>query len=101
MWLPTPIYERIPQFWLLLGLLFMSSGTYLGFDYSLSFLYFGVGFACSIWSLWIFFVRAHARRALKRQQKKERLQQYEAAQAEKAKQESSNDMAQGASIPAA
>ena len=46
MWLPTPIYERIPQFWLLLGLLFMSSGTYLGFDYSLSFVYFGVGFAC-------------------------------------------------------
>jgi len=101
MWLPTPIYERIPQFWLLLGLLFMSSGTYLGFDYSLSFLYFGVGFACSIWSLWIFSVRAHARRTLKQQQKKERLQQYEAAQAEKAKQESSNDMAQGASIPAA
>lgn len=57
MWLPTPIYERIPQFWLLLGLLFMSSGTYLGFEYELSFLYFGVGFVCCAWSLWIFTMR--------------------------------------------
>ena len=57
MWLPTPIYERIPQFWLLLGLLFMSSGTYLGFEYKLSFLYFGVGFACCAWSLSIFTMR--------------------------------------------
>jgi hypothetical protein len=62
MWLPTPLYERIPQFWLLLGLLFMSSGTYLGFDYSLSFVYFGVGFACCIWSLWIFSMRLNSRK---------------------------------------
>jgi len=54
MHLPTSIYERLPQFWILIGLLFMSSGTYLGFDYSLSFLYFGVGFACALWSMWIF-----------------------------------------------
>jgi hypothetical protein len=54
MFLPTPIYERLPQFWLLLGLLFMSSGLYLGFDYSLSFLYFGVGFSCCLWSMWVF-----------------------------------------------
>jgi len=101
MWLPTPIYERIPQFWFLLGLLFMSSGTHLGFDYELSFFYFGVGFACSIWGLWIFSMRVHARRAHKKQQKEGRLQQYEAAQAEKAEQQSSNDMAQSASIPAA
>jgi hypothetical protein len=62
MWLPTPVYERVPQFWLLLGLLFMSSGTYLGFDYSLSFVYFGVGFACCIWSLWIFSMRLRSRK---------------------------------------
>ena len=61
MWLPTPIYERLPQFWLLLGLLFMSSGTYLGFDYSLSFAYFGVGFVCCIWSAWVFTVRLRNR----------------------------------------
>jgi hypothetical protein len=62
MWLPTPIYERVPQFWLLLGLLFMTSGTYLGFDYSLSFVYFGVGFVCCIWSLWTFSMRLTARK---------------------------------------
>jgi hypothetical protein len=84
MWLPTPIYERVPQFWFLLGLLFMSSGTYIGFDYDLSFLYFGVGFICSFWGLWVFSVRAHARKALKQQQKEERLRQHEAAQATKA-----------------
>jgi len=62
MWLPTPVYERIPQFWLLLGLLFMSSGTYLGFDFSLSFAYFGLGFACCLWSLWIFSMRLRSRK---------------------------------------
>jgi len=61
MWLPTPLYERIPQFWILLGLLFMSSGTYLGFDYALSFLYFAVGFACVVWSVTIFVRRARYR----------------------------------------
>ena len=61
MWLPTPIYERVPQFWILLGLLFMSSGTYLGFDYSLSFIYFAVGFACVVWSGVIFVRRSRYR----------------------------------------
>ena len=61
MHLPTPIYERLPQFWLLLGLLFMSSGTYLGFDYKLSFLYFGAGLFCCLWSMWIFTKRLNNR----------------------------------------
>jgi hypothetical protein len=61
MWLPTPLYERIPQFWLLLGLLFMSSGTYLGFDYSLSFVYFAVGIVCIIWSVIVFVKRSRYR----------------------------------------
>jgi hypothetical protein len=61
MWLPTPVYERVPQFWILLGLLFMSSGTYLGFDYSLSFLYFAVGLVCVVWSGFIFVRRARYR----------------------------------------
>ncbi len=63
MWIPTPIYERIPQFWLLLGLLFMSSGTFLGFEYKLTFVYFGVGFICCMWSMWIFTMRLRDRRA--------------------------------------
>jgi len=67
MWLPTPLYERLPQFWLLLGLLFMSSGTYLGFDYSLSFAYFGAGFACCAWSVWVFSTRIRYRKNAKQE----------------------------------
>lgn len=63
MWIPTPIYERIPQFWLLLGLLFMSSGIYLSFEYELSFVYFGVGFACCLWSARVFALRLMHRKA--------------------------------------
>ncbi len=68
MWIPTPIYERIPQFWLLLGLLFMSSGTYLGFDYWLTFVYFGFGFVCCLWSIRIFVMRAVYRNKLQEQE---------------------------------
>ncbi len=62
MWLPTPVYERLPQFWILLGLLFMSLGTRLGFEYSLSFLYFAVGFICVGQSFCISVMRAISRR---------------------------------------
>ena len=41
----------------------MTSGTYLGFDFSLSFVYFGLGFACCVWSLWIFTKRLATREA--------------------------------------
>ena len=63
MWIPTPIYERIPQFWVLIGLLFMSSGVYLGFDYQLTFVYFGTGFFCFAWGLRIFVARLIYRKA--------------------------------------
>jgi ABC-type dipeptide/oligopeptide/nickel transport system permease subunit len=59
----TPVYERVPQFWLLLGILFMASGTYLGFDFELSFLYFGVGFICWVWSFRIFITRLRSPKA--------------------------------------
>lgn len=61
MWLPTPIYERVPQFWLLLGLLFMSSGVYLGFEYRLSFAYLFVGMLCIAWSFTILVRRSRFR----------------------------------------
>ena len=57
MWIPTPVYERVPQFWLLLGLLFIASGAYLGFDNRLSFVYIGVGFVCTVWSLVVIVMR--------------------------------------------
>lgn len=98
MWLPTPIYERVPQFWLLLGILFMSSGTYLGFDYSLSFVYFGVGFICCLWSLWIFSMRLSTRREMKDQQRLE--QRQEAREREQAKQQPGDALNQGAETAA-
>lgn len=69
MWLPTPIYRRVPQFWLLLGLLFMSSGTYLGFDHALTKVYFGTGIICCVWGGWIFTMRLRNRRTLKEARK--------------------------------
>jgi hypothetical protein len=57
MWLPTPIYERIPQFWFLLGLLFISTGLYLGFEFALSFWYIAVGLSCCAYGVGIFLVR--------------------------------------------
>jgi len=49
MWIPTPIYERIPQFWFLLGLLFITAGLYLGFEFVLSFYYAGLGALCCVY----------------------------------------------------
>lgn len=69
MWIPTSLYERLPQFWLLLGLLFMSSGTYFGFDYPLTKAYFGAGLVCCAWSLWIFAMRLRNRKVLKEARK--------------------------------
>lgn len=45
MW-KQPLYERIPLLWVLVGLLFNATGLYLGFEYSLSFLYMMVGWFC-------------------------------------------------------
>jgi len=77
MWIPTPIYERIPQCWVLLGLLFMSSGLYLGFDYDLSFLYLGTGVFCFGWGVRIFIMRRIYRS--KPQEEQERPVEEEAA----------------------
>ena len=62
MWLPIPIYERMPQVWLLLGLMLMYSGIYLTFDYTLSYLYSGAGLICFTWSTWIFSRRVVGRK---------------------------------------
>ena len=62
MWIPVPIYERLPQFWLLLGLLFISTGLYLGFEFVLSFYYIALGGLCVVYSLAIFMMRLTYRR---------------------------------------
>ncbi len=61
MWLPTPIYERIPQFWFLLGLLFIATGLYLGFEFALSFGYMVIGWFCCAYSVAIFVLRLRER----------------------------------------
>lgn len=61
MWIPKAFYERIPQYWLLLGLLFMSAGMYLGFSDRRSYFCFGVGLVCALWSMWTFSVRLRDR----------------------------------------
>lgn len=46
MWLPTPIYERTPQLWILMAVLFVVLGLYVGFDYKLTFFYLALGLYC-------------------------------------------------------
>lgn len=50
----TIVFERLPMVWLLLGLLFISGGLYLGFDYALTFVYLIVGGFCSMYGLLLF-----------------------------------------------
>jgi hypothetical protein len=50
----TIVFERLPMVWLLLGLLFISGGLYLGFDYKLTFVYLIVGAFCSMYGLLLF-----------------------------------------------
>ncbi|MDH3534042.1 MAG: hypothetical protein OEO82_13995 [Gammaproteobacteria bacterium] len=54
------MYERAPQYWLLLGLLFCLVGTYLGLQIERLYLYLGlvVGAACCLWSFLIFMRRS-------------------------------------------
>ncbi|MDX1507596.1 MAG: hypothetical protein R3358_04910 [Woeseiaceae bacterium] len=62
MWLPTPVYERVPQYWFLLGVGFFAFGLYLGFDYPYVRGYFAVGAGCIICSIWVTYAR-HRNRA--------------------------------------
>ena len=64
MWLPSPIYERIPQFWFLLGLLFTVTGLYLGFEFSLAFGYVAIGFCSCGFGAGIYLVRLRHRQSL-------------------------------------
>ncbi len=62
MWLPSPVYERIPQFWFLLGLLFVANGLCLGIDFTISLGYIAVGFACCAFGVGVAIVRTRHRR---------------------------------------
>jgi len=62
MWLPTPIYERIPQFWFLMGLLFIANGLYLGIDFVISLGYIAVGVLCCAYGVGVALIRMQYRR---------------------------------------
>ena len=48
------IFERAPIVWLLLGLLLISGGLYLGFDHALAFVYVLVGVFCALYGPLLF-----------------------------------------------
>ena len=63
MWLPSPIYEKAPHYWLLLGLLLIVLGVYLGFQVESSYMYLGVtsGLASCAWSVRTYWQRSSHR----------------------------------------
>jgi len=48
------IFERLPQVWVLVGLLIIATGLYLGFDYSLVFVYLGIGVVSFLYGLTLY-----------------------------------------------
>ena len=62
MWFPTPIYERIPLFYFLVGLLLIADGFYLGFEYAAMPYYIGFGLASCAYGTAIRVMRFRYRR---------------------------------------
>lgn len=48
MWLPAPVYERIPQIWFLFGLMFIAYGFYIGIDIAGSLVCIAAGVLCCL-----------------------------------------------------
>ena len=62
MWLPTPIYERIPQFYFLVGLLFIANALYISFEFTVSFYYIAFGLASCSYGAGLFVRRLNHRK---------------------------------------
>ena len=62
MWLPKPIYDHAPSFWLLLGALFLAGGIYLNFADALRVAYFVFATFCFGHAVWTFLARRRFRR---------------------------------------
>jgi hypothetical protein len=62
MWLPTPIYERTPQLWLLMAVLFVVLGLYIGFAYPLTYFYILLGVVCGVRGFQVWRMRSSFRR---------------------------------------
>lgn len=63
MWLPTPIYERTPQLWLLMGVLFIVLSLYIGFADKLTYFYVLLGGFCGGRGVHILQMRRNYRQA--------------------------------------
>jgi len=61
MWMPRKLYEFMPHFWFLLGLLFVGCGIYLGFEYVLSIYYVCLGALCSAYGAAVLLMRSRNR----------------------------------------
>ena len=61
MWLPTPLYERIPSFWLVLGFMFIAYGIYLGLDLPPSLGALIMGLFCIAYGIGIAVIRSRHR----------------------------------------
>ncbi len=68
MWLPTPLYEKAPLYWLFLGLFLIVLGTYLGLEMDRKYLYVGVavGLGCCGWSARTYWQRSFNREHMAR-----------------------------------
>jgi len=61
MQLNSELLERAPLVWLLLGLLMISGGLYLGFDHALTIVYMLVGGFCSLYGPLLFIFKRRER----------------------------------------
>jgi len=62
MWVPKPVYDHAPSFWLLLGVLFLAGGAYLNFSDALRAAYFVFATFCFSHAAWTFLARRRNRR---------------------------------------
>ena len=61
MWIPKPIYDHAPLFWLLLGVVFLAGGIYLNFSDGLKAAYFVFAAFCFSHAVWTFVARRRFR----------------------------------------
>ena len=62
MLLPESVYNRIPQIWILMGLMFFACGLYLGFDYKMIYAYLGMGAVSVLRGIWIYNARSEVQK---------------------------------------
>ena len=60
--LPTPIYERTPQLWLLMAALYVVLAVYIGFHDPLTYFYVLLGIICGVRGAHILYLRRAYRR---------------------------------------